>query len=157
MYIFLLALMDVTWSQVFIALVFCDLAESKTSTLPLWVVGGDKKEVSTLSQLSMDPRNTVLGRASCLYKRQTRPLVWEGAPQKQYRNCQTIINIWSWATKTYRMTISCNVTFSLTLTSVVQWLWLALSRGPNRVGVFPHLRMVTDPVSFPIILQFQAL
>jgi hypothetical protein len=30
-------------------------------------------------------------------KRQTRPLVREGAPQKQDCNCQTIINIWSWA------------------------------------------------------------
>jgi hypothetical protein len=28
-------------------------------------------------------------------KRETRPLVREGAPQKQDRNCQTIINIWS--------------------------------------------------------------
>jgi hypothetical protein len=30
-------------------------------------------------------------------KRHTRPLVREGAPQQQDRNCQTIINIWSWA------------------------------------------------------------
>jgi hypothetical protein len=29
---------------------------------------------------------------------------------------------------------------------LVQWLRLALSKGPNRVGVFPHLRMETDPV-----------
>jgi hypothetical protein len=29
----------------------------------------------------------------------------------------------------------------------VQWLRLALSKGPNRVGVFPHLRRETDPVS----------
>jgi hypothetical protein len=28
-----------------------------------------------------------------------------------------------------------------------QWLRLALSKGPNRVGVFPHLRTETDPVS----------
>jgi hypothetical protein len=29
----------------------------------------------------------------------------------------------------------------------VQWLRLALSKGPNRVGVSLHLRMETDPVS----------
>jgi hypothetical protein len=28
-------------------------------------------------------------------KRQTRPLVREGAPNQQTRNCQTIIQIWS--------------------------------------------------------------
>jgi hypothetical protein len=45
-----------------------------------------------------DPRKTVLARASSTYKRQTRPLVREGAPQKQDSNCQTvIINTWSWA------------------------------------------------------------
>jgi hypothetical protein len=30
-------------------------------------------------------------------KRQTHLLVWEGAPQRQDRDCQTVINIWSWA------------------------------------------------------------
>jgi hypothetical protein len=34
---------------------------------------------------------------SGIYKRQTRPLVRENAPQKQYRNSQTVINIWSLA------------------------------------------------------------
>jgi hypothetical protein len=29
----------------------------------------------------------------------------------------------------------------------VQWLRLALSKGPNWLGVFPHLRTETDPVS----------
>jgi hypothetical protein len=29
----------------------------------------------------------------------------------------------------------------------VQWLRLALSKGPNRIGFFPHLRTETDPVS----------
>jgi hypothetical protein len=33
----------------------------------------------------------------CMYKWQTRPLVRECAPQKQDRNCQTVINIWLWA------------------------------------------------------------
>jgi hypothetical protein len=39
----------------------------------------------------------VAARASSIYIRQIRPLVREGAPQKQDRNCQTVINIWSWA------------------------------------------------------------
>jgi hypothetical protein len=32
--------------------------------------------------------------ASSIYKRQTHPLVREGAPQKQDRNCQPVINIY---------------------------------------------------------------
>jgi hypothetical protein len=45
-----------------------------------------------------DPRKTALGRTSSIYKRQARPLVREGVPKKQHRNCQmVIINIWSWA------------------------------------------------------------
>jgi hypothetical protein len=40
---------------------------------------------------------TLLARASSIYKRQARPLFWEGAQRKQDCNCQTIINIWSWA------------------------------------------------------------
>jgi hypothetical protein len=60
--------------------------EGKTLPLPLpWV------------QRDSDPRKTTLARASCIYKRQTRPLVREGALQKQDRNCQRVINIWSWA------------------------------------------------------------
>jgi hypothetical protein len=44
-----------------------------------------------------DPRKTTLARTSSINKRQTRPLVREGAPQKQDRNCQRVTNIWSWA------------------------------------------------------------
>jgi hypothetical protein len=44
-----------------------------------------------------DPIKIALTRTSSIYKRQTRPLVREGAPQKPDRNCQTVINIWSWA------------------------------------------------------------
>jgi hypothetical protein len=43
-----------------------------------------------------DPRKTALARANRICKGQTRPLVREGAPQKQHRNCQTVINILSW-------------------------------------------------------------
>jgi hypothetical protein len=37
-----------------------------------------------------DPRKTALARASSIYKRQTRPVVREGAPQKQDRNYQRV-------------------------------------------------------------------
>jgi hypothetical protein len=47
------------------------------------------------SPKGLDPRMTALAKASSMYKRQTRPLVREDAPQKQDRNCQTVINIWS--------------------------------------------------------------
>jgi hypothetical protein len=36
-----------------------------------------------------DPRKTALARVSSTYKRQIRPLVREGAPQEQDRNCLT--------------------------------------------------------------------
>jgi hypothetical protein len=36
-----------------------------------------------------DPRKTALTSASSTYKRQTQPLVREGAPQEQDRNCHT--------------------------------------------------------------------
>jgi hypothetical protein len=42
-----------------------------------------------------DPRMTALYRARSNCKPQTRPLVREGAPNQQTRNCQTIIKIWS--------------------------------------------------------------
>jgi hypothetical protein len=40
---------------------------------------------------------TALVSANSNYKRQTRPLVSEGAPQEQTRNCLTVTKIWSWA------------------------------------------------------------
>jgi hypothetical protein len=78
---------------------------SNAATTALRVVGGDEKESlksETVKyghepQGTRTPRKTKLARASSIYKRQTRPLVREGATQKQDRNCQTIINIWSWA------------------------------------------------------------
>jgi hypothetical protein len=42
-----------------------------------------------------DPKITALARTSCNCKRQTRPLVREGAPNKKTRNCHTIIKIWT--------------------------------------------------------------
>jgi hypothetical protein len=99
-----------------------------------------------------DPRKTTLARTSILYKRQTGPLVREGAPQNQDCKCRIVINIWSWASDGARhqdlLIDWSSVTMWLDLTGVVQWLRLALSKGTNWVGVSPpHLRMETDPVS----------
>jgi hypothetical protein len=44
-----------------------------------------------------DPIKTALAMTRSICKRQTRPLVREGAPpQRQNRNCQTVTNIWPW-------------------------------------------------------------
>jgi hypothetical protein len=67
-----------------------------------------------------DPRKTRLAGASSIYKRQTRPLVREGATQKQDRNCQ-IINIWSWATDWAR-----HQDLLIDWPSVAMWPWLWL-------------------------------
>jgi hypothetical protein len=56
-----------------------------------------------------------------IYKRQTRPLVREGAPQKQDRNCQTVINIWSWVLDGAR-----HQDLLTDWPSVAMWLWLWL-------------------------------
>jgi hypothetical protein len=68
-----------------------------------------------------DPRKNALARASSIYKRQTRPLVREGAPQKQDCNCQTVINIWSWAPDGVR-----HQDLLTDWPSVAMWLWLWL-------------------------------
>jgi hypothetical protein len=77
-------------------------AGSNTSTVTLRVVGGDENgslKCETVPR-DTDPRKTALARTGSIYKRQTRPLVREGATQKQDRN---------W-------TISRNVTLTLTST-----------------------------------------
>jgi hypothetical protein len=67
-------------------------AGSNTSTVTLWVVGGDEKG-------SLESETVKYGRES----QGTRPEKdftgkgREDTPQKQDRNCQTVINIWSWA------------------------------------------------------------
>jgi hypothetical protein len=43
----------------------------------------------------LGPENDCAGKDQQHIQKQTRPLVREGAPQKQGRNCQTVINIWS--------------------------------------------------------------
>jgi hypothetical protein len=70
------------------------------------------------------PRKTALARASSMFKRQIHPLVREGAPQKQDRICQTVINIWSWDSRwgsTPRLT-----DWLTDWPSVAMWLWLWL-------------------------------
>jgi hypothetical protein len=71
-------------------------AGSNASTVTLRVVGGHEKgslKSETVPRDS-DPRKTALARAISIYvKRQTRPLVREGAPHKQDRNCQRVKKI----------------------------------------------------------------
>jgi hypothetical protein len=64
-----------------------------------------------------DPRKTALARRSSMYKRQTHPLVREGASRKQDRNCQTVMSPW-WGS-TPRLTRWPLVAMSL-------WLWLEI-------------------------------
>jgi hypothetical protein len=47
--------------------------------------------------LDSDPRMTALARTSSNCKQQTHPLVREGAPHQQTRNCLTVIKILSWS------------------------------------------------------------
>jgi hypothetical protein len=43
----------------------------------------------------LGPENDCAGEDSNNCKRQTRPLVREGAPYQQTRNCLTVIKMWS--------------------------------------------------------------
>jgi hypothetical protein len=99
-----------------------------TSTVTLRVVGGDemgnrKSETVKYSRESQETRTRE--RTSSIYERQTRPLVRESGSQKQDRNCQTVMNIWSWVPDGVRhqdlvtdWPSSRNVTLILTLTSI---------------------------------------
>jgi hypothetical protein len=118
-------------------------AGSNTSTVTLRVVGGDEmgslKSETVWSRVprDSDPRKTALTRASSKYKRPTLPLVREGTPQKQDRNCQTIINIWSWAPDGAR-----HQDLLTDWPSVAMWLWLWLWSEPVKpvwrlVRIFP--------------------
>jgi hypothetical protein len=83
-----------------------------------------------------DRRKAALARASSIYKRQTRHLVREGTPQKQDRNCQTVINIWSWGS-TPRLTDWLNVSRNGTST---------LTKSVNQERVFESFGQVTNTV-----------
>jgi hypothetical protein len=69
---------------------------------------------------------------SIIENRQTHHLVREGAPQKQDRNSQTIINIWSWAPDGAR-----HQGLLIDWPSVTMWLWLWLNRS-DRVLIIPR-------------------
>jgi hypothetical protein len=65
---------------------------------------------------------TALARTSSNCKRQTHPLVREGAPHQQTRNCLTVTKIWSWASDggltpgyTNRLTFGRNITLNFEL------------------------------------------
>jgi hypothetical protein len=65
---------------------------------------------------------TAVARANSNCKRQTRPLVREGATHQQTRNCLTAIKIWPWAPdgclkprQTGRLTVGRNITLTMTL------------------------------------------
>jgi hypothetical protein len=91
-----------------ISILFSQSYKTRGTIVTLRVVGGDemgslKSETVKYGRESQGTRTreTALAMASSIYKRQTRPLVREGAPQKQDRNCQTVINIWSWSPSNY--------------------------------------------------------
>jgi hypothetical protein len=75
-------------------------------------------------------------------KRQTRPLVREGAPQKQDRNCQIVIdNIWSWVPDGARHQDLVTDWPSIAMWLWLTWLWLAESAqdySGKRVVSQPH-------------------
>jgi hypothetical protein len=79
-------------------------AGSNTSTVTLRVVGGDEKGSlkSETVKYGLKPQGTrtrerLRWQGPQHIKKQTRPLIREGATQEQDRNCHTVINIWSWA------------------------------------------------------------
>jgi hypothetical protein len=77
-------------------------AGSNTSSVTLRAVGGD--ETGSLKSKTVkygresngiQIRERLHWQGQQHVQKQTRPLVREGAPQKQDRNFQTVINIWS--------------------------------------------------------------
>jgi hypothetical protein len=103
-----------------------------------------------------DPRKTALARASSTYKRQTHPLVREGDPRNQERNCQTYsvlrteTKIWSQAPdgcfiprQTGRLTVGRNIRLRLSegvqcvnsdSSFVIRHSGREGTRGPERNG-----------------------
>jgi hypothetical protein len=78
-----------------------------------------KSKIWSRGPRDSDPRKTTLARTNGVYKRQNRPLVREDATEKQERNCQKVINIWSWAPDGTRHQDLLNDWLS-----VAMWLWL---------------------------------
>jgi hypothetical protein len=77
-------------------------AEKVTSTVTLRVVGGDEKGSLKSERVKYEhesqvnrTRERIRWRRPAAYTKDTRSLVREGAPEKQDRNYQRVINIWS--------------------------------------------------------------
>jgi hypothetical protein len=89
-----------------------------------------------------DARKTAVGRPTSIYKRQTRPLVREGATQKQDRNCQIVIAKYlvmspRWGSNPRLsdwLTVSRNVTLTLTWYSRPLCSWVIWIREPGPPG-----------------------
>jgi hypothetical protein len=82
----------------------------------------------------LDSRKNALVKASSMYKRLTRPLVREGAPQKQDHNCQRVINN---SNKYLVMSHGWGLTPRLTdWPSVAMWLllWLPLMEVASNIS-----------------------
>jgi hypothetical protein len=109
---------DLSWNQTRVE------AGSNTSSVTLRVVGGDEKRSLKSEAVKYGyesqgtrTRERLRWRGPTAY---TRPLVREGAPQ-QDRNCQRVINIWSWAPDGAR-----HQDLPTDWPSVAMWLWLWL-------------------------------
>jgi hypothetical protein len=80
------------WATLFLGYINTGIWPSRLGESRIW----DSKMWSWVPRNS-DPRMTALTTASSSYKWQIRPLVREGSPHQQTRNCLTVIKIWSWA------------------------------------------------------------
>jgi hypothetical protein len=78
-------------------------------------------KIRSRDPMYLDPTKSALARASSIYKRQTRPVAREGTSQKQDRNCQIVINIWTWAPDGAR-----HQDLLTDWPPVAMWLWLWL-------------------------------
>jgi hypothetical protein len=105
-------------------------AGSNISTVTLRVVGGEEEgSLKSESPKGLGPEKDYAGEGQQHIKRQTRPLVRDWAPQKQDRNCQRIINIWSWAPDGARAR---HQDLLIDWPSVAMWLWLDFDLMPVR-------------------------
>jgi hypothetical protein len=106
----------------------CDFYFWLDFDLTMRVVGGDEKGIlkSETVKYSHESQRTrtqerLRWRGPAAYSKDRPVLSSVGAPQGQERNCQKVINIWSWAPDEARhqdLLIDC--------TLVAMWLWLWL-------------------------------
>jgi hypothetical protein len=103
-------------------------------------VGGDEKgsfesETVKYGYKSQETRTRerLRWRGPAAYIRQTRALVREGAPQKKDRNCQTVINIWSWDPDGAH-----HEDLLIDWPSVAMWLWIWLRKPVHAAQIVWH-------------------